>query len=220
MRLMGSALHEKGVTVLGVRLAGHATSPQDLARTRWQDWLASVEDGIYFLSDSCEEVFIAGLSLGGLLSLIAASRYAALRGVIAMSTPYTLGPDWRLKFARPLSCILPTIKKGHNETHDPVTANAHVDYPAYPTRGIAELHELTQLLPCALTQIGIPVLLINSKADQTVPLFHAEQIGQSLTSTKVERLIVKDSGHVITEDTEREVVFERVIQFIRRYSSL
>ena len=64
MRPMGEALHQRGLTVLGVRLAGHATQLEDLIRTRWQDWMASVEDGINLLHDSCEHIFFAGLSLG------------------------------------------------------------------------------------------------------------------------------------------------------------
>ena len=45
MRAMGEYLHQRGFSVLGVRLTGHATRPEDLQRARWQDWLLSVEDG-------------------------------------------------------------------------------------------------------------------------------------------------------------------------------
>jgi len=37
MRLMGEYLAGKGLTVLGVRLAGHGTSPEDMATTAWRD---------------------------------------------------------------------------------------------------------------------------------------------------------------------------------------
>jgi carboxylesterase len=54
MRLMGKFLAERGYTSLGVRLAGHATHPDDMIRTRYTDWLASVEDGYAMLRDSVE----------------------------------------------------------------------------------------------------------------------------------------------------------------------
>jgi len=217
MRLMGEALNQKGLTVLGVRLTGHATRPEDLIRTRWRDWLASVEDGINILNDICDRVFIAGLSLGGMLSLIAASRYT-LKGVIAIATPYELPKDWRLKIARPLSLIFPWTEKGQSETKDQSAVKEHVDYPAYPTRSISEVYDLTKILHQSLPRINNPVLLINSRIDGTVPLSHANKILAEIGSEKVEQFIIDESGHVITEDFGREVVFEVVHQFIQRNS--
>jgi len=46
MRPMGVYLAEKGLTVIGVRLAGHGTTPEDMARTGWRDWVASAEEGL------------------------------------------------------------------------------------------------------------------------------------------------------------------------------
>jgi len=49
MRPLGDYLFEEGHTVLGVRLAGHATDPTDLSRIRWRDWLMTIEDGLNLL---------------------------------------------------------------------------------------------------------------------------------------------------------------------------
>ncbi|HLA87386.1 MAG TPA: hypothetical protein VJL10_05165, partial [Anaerolineales bacterium] len=42
MRWMGEYLNQQGLTCLGIRLAGHATHPEDMRRSRWTDWAASV----------------------------------------------------------------------------------------------------------------------------------------------------------------------------------
>jgi carboxylesterase len=47
MRWLGEYLANQGYTVLGVRLAGHATRPEDMRRMNWEDWAVSVEDGYY-----------------------------------------------------------------------------------------------------------------------------------------------------------------------------
>ena len=47
MRMLGEYLHQQGHSVFGVRLAGHATTMEDMIRSRRQDWLASVEDGYH-----------------------------------------------------------------------------------------------------------------------------------------------------------------------------
>ena len=69
MRWMGEYLHEQGYSVLGVRLAGHATQMEDLNHVKWSDWLNSVEDGYHILKGASEKIVIAGLSMGGILSL-------------------------------------------------------------------------------------------------------------------------------------------------------
>ena len=46
MRPLGDYLAARDITVRGVRYAGHGTSPQDLARTTWRDWVASAEEAV------------------------------------------------------------------------------------------------------------------------------------------------------------------------------
>ncbi len=217
MRMMGDYLNGNGITVIGIRLAGHATQLSDMVRTRWRDWLASVEDGINLLSDICDTIFVAGLSMGGILALMVASRYE-IDGVIAMSAPYTISNDWQARFAKQISLFMPFVKKGQSDTADQKTSKDHVDYPAYPTRSIAELNELVETLHGTLDQIRIPVLLINSKSDKTVPPSHAENYRREIPSNHLELVTLKNSGHVITEDIEREIVFSASLNFIRKYS--
>ena len=217
MRLMGKHLNGNGVTVIGIRLAGHATQMSDMVRTRWRDWLTSVEDGINLLSDSCDNIFVAGLSMGGILALMAASRYA-IDGVIAMSAPYTISNDWRVKLAKQISLFMPFVKKEQSTTIDQKTSKDHVDYPAYPTRSIAELNDLVETLHSNLDQIHIPVLLISSKNDKTVPPSHAENYHREILSNHFELITLENSGHVITEDIEREIVFNAALNFIHKYS--
>jgi carboxylesterase len=73
MRWLGEYLNGQGYTVCGIRLNGHATKPEDMIRSRWQDWLLSVEDGFNLLRSCTYQVFLLGLSMGGVLSLTAAA---------------------------------------------------------------------------------------------------------------------------------------------------
>ncbi len=74
MRPMGDYLAAHGFTVLGARLAGHGTRPEDLERTRWTDWLGDVEDGLAVLAKTCDKRVLVGQSLGGMIALTAAAR--------------------------------------------------------------------------------------------------------------------------------------------------
>lgn len=217
MRLMGDYLQRNGITSYGVRLAGHGTDVKDMPRVRWRDWLASVEDGLHTLQGSCEQIFIAGLSMGGVLSLLAAS-YLPLRGVIAMATPYELNSDWRIRFAKPLSVLVPFVDKEKDDLSDQEMAKAHIDYPAYPTRAIAELVSLLAQTRGNLARIDIPILMINSRADTSVPAHHQDIYAERFKGKNFRSLMLEHSGHVITEDVDRGIVFKHALDFFNEMS--
>src|SRR5512134_1587597 len=106
MRWMGEFLNGHGYTCLGVRLAGHATHPEDMIRSRYTDWIGSVEDGYHLLRGVTDKIFLVGLSMGGDLALLLSTRLAQrVRGVVAMSTPYKLPDDPRLRHIEWISKI-------------------------------------------------------------------------------------------------------------------
>jgi carboxylesterase len=217
MRLLGDYLHNKGFTVYGIRLAGHATQIPDLIRTRWHDWVTSVEEGIDLLEMTCKNIFTLGLSMGGVLSLLAADRYD-IKGAICMSTPYEISKDWRLKFARQLSIIVPSVSKGKSDLQNKEAATSHLDYPVYPTRSVAELNDLLKEMHGILPRIKKPVFLMHSKSDG-LSYENSVKIHSLLSSMDKEIYLLEKSGHVITEDIERDIVFQKAENFIIRQNN-
>lgn len=218
MRWLGESLAARGHTVLGVRLAGHATRPEDLRRCRWPDWLASVEDGWHLLAGSCQRIFVAGLSMGGALALLFASgRHTPgcpVAGVAAFSTPYALPDDPRLPYIRLLAPFVRSVAKGPPDWRDLEAAREHVDYPDYPTPGVVELRDLLAEMRSCLPQVRVPVLLAHSRNDGSVAPENLERIAAQLGSAQKTVLWVDDSGHVITREPERARVFTAVADFI------
>ncbi|MEW6650619.1 MAG: alpha/beta fold hydrolase [Chloroflexota bacterium] len=217
MRWMGDYLHANQISVLGVRLAGHATLPDDLQRSRWTDWLASVEDGYHLLRNCCNRVFLCGLSLGGVLALFSAS-FLPVRGVIAMSSPYELPADWRLNFARLLRYVQPRVEKGAPDWRNPDAAADHIAYPYYPTAAIAELRDLLREFRAVLPRVTAPALLAHSRHDRGVVPANMEKIHAALGSADKQMLWIENSGHVIPREPQREAVFAAALDFIRRHS--
>lgn len=215
MRWMGEYLADKGHTVLGVRLTAHATRPEDMLRTRWRDWMASVEDGWHILNGPTEKIFVVGLSMGGALSLLFASQYP-VAGVVAMSTPYALPPDPRIRFIKLLRWLQPSVPKGPPDWHNPDAARDHIDYPDYPTRAIIQLRDVLVEMRTALPKVSTPTLLIHSKQDTGVDPSNMQMIYDHLGTQDKHMFWVEDSGHVITREPQRELVFKTVNDFIHR----
>jgi len=215
MRWMGEYLASQGFTVLAPRLFAHGTQPDDMLRARWWDWLASVEDGLHLLKSCTDQQVTMGLSMGAVLSLMAAARYP-IAGAVSISCPFTLGDDPRLPLVKYIYPLMPRHGKGEPDWQGTDGAEGHIDYPYYPTRAIAELNDLLAQMRKDLPAITKPVLLVHSRKDRGIPLSNLESIRSALTSPAVSTLVVENSGHVIPREPDRQQVFEAAAAFARQ----
>lgn len=218
MRPLGDYLHEQGYTVLGARLAGHATHPLDLARTRWQDWLVTVEESLGILNAVCDQVVIIGQAMGGMLALLAASRYPAA-GAVAISLPDHLEDDWRMRSVRLWSMIIPLIFKGRTPIVDFSINRRESDYPAYPyypTRILGEVEDLKRALRHNLGSVRVPVLLVQSRQDPAVSQEKSDHLLGALSSTSKELFWLDAAAHTIVQDPCCGPAFEKIAGFLRQ----
>lgn len=220
MRWMGEYLNEQGYTCLGIRLAGHATTPEDMIASNWTDWVASVEDGFHLLRGVTDRIFLAGLSMGGVLSLLMSSQLD-VAGVIAMSTPYKLPDDPRLRHIDWIAKMIPYMPKSDEEPgagwFDKEAFKSHISYPQNPVRSIGQLNKLLGEMRAALPNVRAPALLIHSKDDRYVPPENMERLYAGLVNASDKtKVYITGSGHVVTRDAERQRVFEMARDFIRR----
>jgi carboxylesterase len=217
MRPLGEYLAERGFTVLGARLAGHATHPNDLKHIRWTDWMNDVENGLAVLSKTCAKRVLIGQSLGGMIALTAAA-HMPVTGVVGLSTPYGVLPGDRMA-DRLVSWLRPTIQKkvARFPQNHPLYDRRELDYPAYPwfpSSILTEMDALGEAMLAALPQVKVPVLLIHSQDDQDIPCANMEAIYNHLGSQHKEMLPVEGMGHSLVMDPKRETVFEAVVKFL------
>ena len=218
MREMGEHLAEEGYSVLGPRLFGHGTHFKDLNRSRWWDWVNSAMDGYYQLSDMCSHIFIIGLSMGGALSILLGSRQS-VEGVCAMAVPYTIP----IKYSDQLRPLIPVLskvwrysKRGPSDWRDKEAEMTHSVYDRRPVRGGAELYDLLSVMREALPNLTVPLQLIYSSDDGSIPLGDAQKILDSVASSDKNLIIIEGSGHNVTRDAKRDEVFRFTSSFIAR----
>ena len=217
---MGEYLNQQGYTCLGERLAGHATTPEDMIVSNWTHWVASVEDGFHLLRGMTDKIILVGLSMGGVLSLLMAPQLD-VAGVVAMSTPYKLPDDPRLRHIDWIAKMIPYMPKSDEEPgagwFDKEAFKEHISYPQNPVRSIGQLNKLLGEMHVALPKVRVPVLLIHSKDDRYVLPENMEMIFADLKNTSDKtKVYITGSGHVVTRDAARHQVFELARDFIRR----
>ena len=210
---LGRWLAAAGLTVNGVLLAGHGTTPSDLNETTWRDWYASVEAGYWRLAAHCRSVFVLGLSLGGALSLhLAAHRPVA--GVVAMAAPLEVGEPL-LPLASTIGRVMPTLpKSSKSDWFDPEAAGRRVAYDRYPLLAAAQLANFLRHLRDDLADVRVPALLIHSYQDRRVPPSNMPLIYDMLGSEDKRMVWIDGSNHILTDDAQREQVWRLCREFV------
>jgi carboxylesterase len=215
MRGLGESLAGQGHTVLGIRLAGHATSMDDLLRVDWTDWQADVEGGLQILRSLCDRIVLVGLSLGGALALLQGAA-GSVAGVAALSTPFALPTSPRMRLRRGLRGIWRFAAKGPSDFRDPEAARGRVAYPAYPVAVIAEVDATLQAMRRCLPRVRVPVLLMHARDETFIPPESLSAIEVALGGAKVTSMLVEGSNHILTCDAQRSLVWRAVSDFVER----
>ena len=212
MRGLAEAFAAAGFAVELPRLPGHGTTVEDMATTGWPDWSATVEEAYTDLAARCERVVVAGLSMGGTLSVWLATRHPELAGVIAINAALGMADDaMRKGLEELLAQGVETIDGVGNDVADPdVTELAYSQVPVRPLLSFGEA--MAELDP---SEVHCPVLIMNSPQDHVVPPAAADTLASSV-SGPVERLVLEKSFHVATLDYDKGLIESSAVEFARK----
>ena len=217
MRPLGEYLAERGCSVLGPRLPGHGTTPEDLSRVYWRDWVAHVLGAYEELRSRCGRVFVCGESLGGLLALHLAETHPDLAGVIALAP--ALRVTSRLIYLAPLLRFLvrsvPKRRSGGSESVvDARWQGYTVDVPA----AAAQLLALQRRVVRRAESVRQPLLILQGKFDKTVDQGSVQAFYDKAASQDKTLIWLEHSGHCVAIDQEYEMVAQHVAGFVERLS--
>ncbi len=98
VRPLAEYLNRQGYSVFCPLLPGHGTRPEDMIPVRWQDWYETAQNGLERLK-GISNLFVAGESMGGLLSLLLAASHPWIKGVILYAPAIKIDGIWRAKVA-------------------------------------------------------------------------------------------------------------------------
>lgn len=212
LRELGEILVKKGYTVMGLRLAGHGTTPEDLEGVTYTDWQDQVVDAVNLLRETCDRVTLIGLSMGGLLALYAGAVCAVDR-LVVLATPIYLF-DWRVHFLW-LADKLPYKAIPKRRRHVDAPARYDVAYRCMPIAGVHELKKLlSDVKHLWLPQVEAPILIIQSLADRTVRPESAQYIFDTVASEEKKLLWLPQSRHVLTLYEGRELLYQEIQKFL------
>jgi carboxylesterase len=230
MSEFATSLAMQGFTVYSTILPGRGLDVEAFGSSRWQNWVDSAVEDYLLLHEMADRVFIAGFSTGATtalrLSEIITSRCEPA-GLILVS-PALFFVSWLL----PLSlqkCILSImarinpyprkLKNRHRIFFDPEARRKYDRLERSSFQAVIELYNLALVTRDAITDVSVPVCIMQSTKDVVVLPRGAKWLYRSVLSKDKELHMFHGSGHPLVVDYEKDDVFRIAADFIRRVSS-
>ena len=217
LRPWAEHLAEAGYTVRLPRLPGHGTTWQEMNRTEWSDWYATVDATFRELLARCRTVVVAGLSMGGALALQLAQNHGPRVAGLVLVNP-------AVKFEDPRLVMLPVLK--HLVGALPGIANdikkADATELAYTKTPLKAGHSQVvawRTIIRDLPEVTQPVLLLHSPQDHVVPASSSALVLSKISSEDVQEILLENSYHVATLDNDAPLIFAESAKFIERLTS-
>jgi carboxylesterase len=214
---LGKFLSEKeSYAAHSVLLAGHGTKPEDLKQVTYLDWWHSVEKKFQEINGAD---FIIGHSMGGLLaSWLGLKYHNSVKGIVLLSTPmWSSATFWKLmikigKYVRPyINKSAKSIEYAEN--------NHLISYERIPLVAVDELNKLVdktrvQVLPYLKKP---PIMLVQGLKDDVIHPKSYKFLQKALIQES-ELILLKNSGHSVVLEADKEYLYEEIRLFIERNS--
>ncbi len=166
MHALASFFQENCFRVMAVMLPGHGTQPGDLLDVKWQEWAKAEAYGTDKLAAEADEIYLAGFSTGGTLSVYQALRDKRVRGLFLFSPAFKVTPLAALANVHKIySWLMPSAK-----WLSIMPDKAIYRYESFPKNAAAQIYALTQEVQAQLHEhtVDIPVFTAASQDDTTV----------------------------------------------------
>src|SRR5262245_6499289 len=212
LRFIAQTLARAGHTVYCCQLAGHCGTPEELRRSTWQEWYASVEAAHDKLRESCDTILAGGLSMGGILALhLARKRPEGVHGLLLFAPTLRLD-GWSMPwYTRALHYVRPTPiklefdlaeREPYGLKDERVRAlvvssmqsgdSGQAGVFSTPMRSFANFNSLVSVVKRELEHVYQPALIVHPREDDIASLENAQHL-QAHLGGLVETLVLDDS---------------------------
>jgi carboxylesterase len=215
MRGLAEAFAAAGFHVEMPRLPGHGTTVEEMVDTSWVDWSGEAEAAYQRVAARSSKVVVAGLSMGGALTLRLGAAHPEVAGLVCINPATQPQAPEVIEMLQGMvdggTEVMPGI--GSDIADPDVTESAYDGAPLRPLLSMMRdgLGPMGDVLPTTT----VPLLLINSVNDHVVEPAQAEYLAATYGGP-VERLVLERSYHVATQDYDKDLVVERSVDFARR----
>ncbi len=215
LQTLGQFLEAKNIASYAVQVAGHGTTPEDLKGTTWKSWYSSVENGLnYVKSWNPNYLFVAGISMGGVLSILLASMNEGIDGLILIA------PALKIDGILPkLVPILKYVMKDRKIDVEKVQEPYDVKRTKYAREPVSAYHEFFKAQKQARKRMGnisIPTIIIQGTDDKTINPNNGKLALDGISSMDKQLFLIEGGEHVISCHYTRAEAYPHIESFVSR----
>ncbi len=214
MKELGEIINKQlGYTTFAVLLAGHGTSPGDLAQTNMIDWYKSIKEGYDFLKQICNKTVLLGQSLGGTLSLILAAN-ESVDAIVTLCAPIKV-EYFMQDYLFLVSDLLKYFPRRKEEIAI-MEENSLINYRVSALKAVEHLLDTMEIAKEEIKKVTAPLLTITAGKDERVPVYNAEKIRELVSSEIKEDYFSANSPHTILYGSEKMQIIDKSLHFIKK----
>jgi carboxylesterase len=221
LQYLGEYLHDLGWTVQGILYPGHDAPARKMPASTWPQWYGHILEAYQQLAREYAEIALVGFSTGCPLALQLATNYPVHR--LVMLSPYLfLRHYWYYglpleAYVWSLGYVIPDLPRLRLPIFDLDKHKMAWKVSFFQTFNLAAVRSainLIDLVKPKLSEIDVPTLIIQSLKDTIVAPSGAQYLYDRLGSIDKHLRWLENSDHVISMDSEREMVFHEVGEFL------
>jgi carboxylesterase len=189
--------------------------------SRWEDWVACVDDAYTALAKAGGAVSVVGFSTGGTLGL-GLCRRRAVRRIAVLSPFLAIRYTTRLPFKsataiRLMLKVMPDLPRREPPVRDPEMRAWVTKQERYRTFSLAATLSALDLIERTrpeVAKVETPALIIQGRKDSVVEPAESVWLRDRLGSREKRLLWMERSDHLVALDYDRERVAREVAEFL------
>ncbi|OGY92911.1 MAG: hypothetical protein A3B31_00930 [Candidatus Komeilibacteria bacterium RIFCSPLOWO2_01_FULL_53_11] len=218
MRELADFLHNQGVDVMAVRLAGHGTNIEDLMAMNYEDWVLSVDAVVREAEKESKRIFLIGYSFGANLALELASRNPKrYDGIVCLGTSIYWQQRWYYFVLYHLFKLfgIDKVRKPYVPKFQIESWESTGNYADFPTKGLGEFRDIvTKRTQDLLPRVTTPVLILHSRGDRISHPKSSDYVFEHVNSQYKEMFVLPELNHNPLRSENKDRIFNRVARFI------
>lgn len=206
-------------SISGILLPGHGTTPDQLNTVQWQEWYKAVEDELKSLQTRYQQVFVGGLSMGGLLALHAGVNFEGLDGVVTINAPiyYHYGVIPLLSDLRGM--MTPFYPKKGLQQIKELEDQGRFAYRVMPLKAFHSLNHLRKVVMNEAQGLKIPALIFQSLLDESVHFRSGDFLYEKIRGEGAKLIMLPQSRHIATMGEQEELIAREMANFMEAQGS-
>lgn len=190
-------------------LPGHGET-LELKGVKHIEWIEHAEEELQALIEKCDEVYVIGFSMGGLIASYLSVKYEVNKLVLLSAAAYYVNVKQLLKD------IGNMIKEGiqGNLIENELYNRYKWKVTKTPVLSTYEFRKVVRIARPLLKKVNVPTFIAQGEIDGIVPPKAAKYIYETISSQEKNLFYSPKAKHLICHSEDKHELFEEIYQFL------